>query len=78
MYPASVTDGFSSGQRFNGVDSRDTIVETPHFNLLPGHMALANFYNELGRTAESTLDEHFPTREVCLAALRAVVVANRS
>lgn len=49
---------------FDGVDPRDIIVDTPHFDLLPGHEDLANFESALDSSGRRGVDEYFVVREV--------------
>jgi chromosome partitioning protein len=49
---------------FNGVDPQQIIVETPHFDLMPGHEDLSNFDSELQSSGRRGVDEYFIVREM--------------
>lgn len=49
---------------FNGVDPHEIIVETPHFDLMPGHEDLSNFDSELQSSGRRGVDEYFVVREM--------------
>jgi chromosome partitioning protein len=47
-----------------GVDPHEIIVETPHFDLMPGHEDLSNFDSELQSSGRRGVDEYFVVREM--------------
>jgi len=49
---------------FEGGDPRDLIVETPHFDLLPGHEDLSNFESRLDSSGKRGVDEYWVVREM--------------
>jgi chromosome partitioning protein len=48
---------------FEGVDPHEIIVETPHFDLLPGHEDLGNFESALDSSGRRGVDEYWVVRE---------------
>lgn len=49
---------------FEGVDPREIIVETEHFDVLPGHEDLANFQSELNNSGRRGLNQFTVIRDV--------------
>lgn len=49
---------------FNGADIRDLIIETPHFDLVPGHEDLGNFESSLDSSGRRGVDEFWIIREL--------------
>lgn len=49
---------------FEDADVRDIIVETPHFDLIPGHEDLSNFESSLDSSSRRGMDEYWVAREV--------------
>ncbi len=49
---------------FEGVDPREIIVETKHFDVLPGHDELSNFTSELNSSARRGMNQFTVIREV--------------
>ena len=49
---------------FGNTDVHDIIVDTPHFDLVPGHEDLANFESSLDNAGKRGMDEYWVIREL--------------